>query len=368
VKAACTPQLLIDDMSLAHEAKPEGVPDTINWSAKPRIGAGSRIPDGWSCITMWGQIYPAQGGDPGTNVRVEIRELSLCYLSKKSGKWVSLQRDSSLDGAAYRQDFANDEAMAADLQRQADGTVSVKLTPGRNFHFWPTKAGPARATIDPTDIAALASSFKARLVTADPAKPDDRAKAKVVGSCGGDYWRALDSKWKADWSNNGDWALGRFRYLSGEWQVFTACTADAETIRANPPPLSMHRRFDALSNLLGILELRGIRPDDVPPARLGPLDEGETFGIFALSFETQSEIEATLENIGMLRAEHALPNGEHRPILLLGLGRLALGSQRGCHIGPTRQGIRMFLTPSVSSANNPRIPMTMPSRFIKTPH
>ena len=236
-KADCTVQMLIDDMSLAHEAKPEGVPDTINWSAKPRIGAGSRIPAGWSCVTMWGQIYPAQGGDPSTNVRVEMRELSLCYLSKRTGKWVSLQHDPSLNGAAYRQDFANDEAIAADLQRQADGTVSVKLTPGRNFHFWPTKAGPFRATIDPTDIAALASGFKARLVTADPAKPDDRAKARLIGSCGGDFWRAMDSAWKADWSNNCDWALGRFRYLTGEWQVFTACTADAETIRTNPPPL-----------------------------------------------------------------------------------------------------------------------------------
>ncbi|MBN8460963.1 MAG: hypothetical protein J0M04_24295 [Verrucomicrobia bacterium] len=235
--AACTPQMLVEDMTLPHQAKPEGVPDNMNWSAKPRVGAGARVPDGWSCATMWGQIYPARGGNPATNTRIEIRELVLCYLSKKTGKWVTLQQDPSLNGAAYRQDFANDEAITANLQRQPDGTVSVKLTPGRNFHFWPTKAGPARAIIDPTDIAAIGSGFKARLVIDDPAKPDDRASAKVLGSCGGDYWRSPDAAWKADWSNNCDWAIGRFRFLTSEWQVFTGCTADTETIRANPPPL-----------------------------------------------------------------------------------------------------------------------------------
>ncbi len=228
-------ETLIRDMSFVHEAQPAGVPDSVGWAVKPRVGMGAKVPDGWRAATMWGQVYAARGGNPAVNVRVEIRQPVLLYLSKRDGKWHDLQRESGVAGAAYREDFAGDENQPADLKRTRDGSVSVRIVLGHNFHFWPAKA--SRATIEPGDVAGMASAFRARLVTDDPAAPDDRGKARLLASCGGDYWRALNAGWKSDWSNNGDWAIGRFRFLTPVWQVFTATTLDAGDLRRNPPTL-----------------------------------------------------------------------------------------------------------------------------------
>ncbi len=239
VTAAQPPTSIVDtliaDMSLPHEARPSGVPDGVGWELKPRVGMGTRVPAGWNAATMWGQIYAARGGSPAVNVRVEVRNPVLLYLSRRDGKWHDLQRQPGVNGAAYREDFAGDENKPPDLRRAKDGSVSVKIEPGRNFHFWP--AGTGRATIDPADIAAMASAFRARIVRGSQSLPDDRAEARLLASCGGDYWRSQDAGWKADYSNNGDWAIGRFRFLTPQWQVFTATTLDAAELRHNPPPL-----------------------------------------------------------------------------------------------------------------------------------
>jgi hypothetical protein len=229
-------ELILSDMTQAHEARPQGVPDTYNWALKPRIGKGNHIPKDWSAVTMWGQIYPAAEGHLAQNVRVQIQDLRLYYLSKKDGAWHRLQGEG-VEGAAYRQDFANDANTKADYKTSPDGSVSVKLTPGYNFHFWPKI--PNRASLNSEDVAAIASSFQARLIVDDPNGQDDRDKARLLGSCGGDYWRSLQAGWKADWSNNADWALSRFRFITKEWKLFTACPAEAKTIQDNPPPLSL---------------------------------------------------------------------------------------------------------------------------------
>jgi hypothetical protein len=155
----------------------------------------------------------------------------LLYLSKRDGKWHELKRRVSVEGDAYRQDYVNDESEPADTRREPDGSVSVKLTPGYNYHFWPA----GRAPIDPTDIEAMAPAFRVRLVLDDPSAPDDRDKVRIVASCGGDYWPSRKAQWRADWSNNGDWAIGRFRFVRNEWAILTARTADAETLRRSSP-------------------------------------------------------------------------------------------------------------------------------------
>lgn len=226
--------LFVADMSDEHDFKPQGV-GRANWGRHARVGY-RKPPDGWSCAVMWGQIYPAEGGDPSVNARVQIRDLRLWYLSRRDDRWHELQASAGLEGAAYRQDFAGDENVPADMRKEMDGSVSVKMAPGRNFHFWPTGG---RADLKPGDVAAMASSFRARLVLDDASKPDDLDSARLVGSCGGDFWRAPGVQWAADWSNNGDWAIGRFKLITREWKVFTATNAEPELLRKNPPPLRL---------------------------------------------------------------------------------------------------------------------------------
>lgn len=227
-------QLFIDDMEKPHDFRPQGI--EADWSRHARRGM-RKLPSGWNCATMWGQIYPARDRNPGNNVRVQIRDPRLWYLSRKDNRWHLVQSGVSVDGAAYVLDFAGDRNVKADARREADGTVSVRMIPGYNYHFWP--AEKSRVQLEPDDVIAMASSFKARLVVDDPAKPDDCDQAFLIGSCGGDFWRSMDARWKADWSNNGDWAIGRFKRIVRTWQVFTATNADAELLRQNPPPVEL---------------------------------------------------------------------------------------------------------------------------------
>ena len=75
------------------------------------------------------------------------------------------------------------------------------------------------------------------------------------------------------------------------------------------------------------------------PARSGALRKLQRFLRLAVVFKTQSQVIATLEDVGMLRAEHSLADREHRAILPLRLGMLALAIQRSGQIVPVFQGL-----------------------------
>jgi len=233
-------QVLIDDMTTPNAVRPHGI--DADWAKGPRIGQGDTWPAGWTCATQWGQIYFASEGSPAVNVRIQVREPAYWVLSRRDGRWHRLQYAVTPEGAAYREDFANDENVAADARKEPDGSVSVRLLPGHNYHFWPSN--PGRVAVEVADVGGQVAVFYARLVVDDPRKADDRPRARLIGSCGGDHWRALGVPWKADWSNNGDWAIGRFKPLTPEWQAFTACSLPADAVRRTPPPVSLEPAFD----------------------------------------------------------------------------------------------------------------------------
>lgn len=233
------PQLFIDDMSVPNAVRPAGIDS--GWARKPQVGLGNVMPEGWDHAIMCGQIYAGRPGNPATNVRVQIRDCALWVLSRRHRAWKLLRHSVTPDGHAYREDFGKDANIRADVRWEADGSASVKLVSGYNYHFWPNGG---RVAVDPSDIAGMASCFFARMVIDDISQPDDRDQARLVGSCGGDYWRSKDAKWKADWSSNNDWAIGRFKLLTKHWQPFTACTYGTDLgnkcylkdAKAPPPP------------------------------------------------------------------------------------------------------------------------------------
>lgn len=219
------------DMTEPHEGLPEGI--DADWAKAPRRGMLA-LPKGWNAATMWGQIYNEPGVALPRNTRVQVRNLRMWQLSRRAGQWVEVQATPGASGALYRQDFADDQNVPGEVRTHADGSTSVRLIMGHNFHFWPTTG---RLELDPEDVVAMASSFQARLIVDDPKHPDDRRLARWVGSCGGDFWRTRSAGWKADWSNNGDWAIGRFRRLTNDWITITATNASTEHFRTARSPV-----------------------------------------------------------------------------------------------------------------------------------
>lgn len=223
---------IADDMRLPHEGRPHGVPASIDWSVGPRIGRGND-PGTFKAFIAWGQLYEAAEGNPATNTRVEIRDMNAYVLSKADGEWHLVQDADIVSGAAYREDFSGDVNRPADARFERSGVVSVTAGEGHNYHFWPSSG---RVTIDPEDIAGVLVTAQARLILDDPDGPDDRDQARYVMGVGADYWLSLTAQWD-QWKTNGDVGIGRFRYVTPEWQTFTMSSLDEDALRQNPPPV-----------------------------------------------------------------------------------------------------------------------------------
>lgn len=226
-------QTIIDDMTLPHQGHPMGVPASYDWSHGPVMGLGNHPPPNWHAITAWGQLYVDARGNPARNTRVQIRRMQTYILSKRDGKWHRVQNSVGVDGAAFREDFAENISRKPDLRREPDGSVSVTAGDGYNFHFWPTDG---RASIDPHDVAGVFVTVEARLIVGNPNKPDDRSRARYLASVGADYWVNLHAAWN-HFKTNDAVAMGRFKYVTTQWQAFNCTTLTAKELRRNPPPL-----------------------------------------------------------------------------------------------------------------------------------
>jgi len=225
-------QILNYDMKGPHEGKPSGVPSSYDWANGPIVDK-SRDVSKYEAYTAWGQVYSDAAGNPATNTRVQIKDVQTYMLSKQDGKWHLLQSSIDVDGAAYREDFSGDVNIPADIREEPDGSISVQLSEGYNYHFWPSTG---RTPINPENIAGLVMTVKARLITDNPQQPDDRSEARYLLGMGGDYWTTMTAQWD-NWTTNGGVGVGKLKYVTLDWQYFTMHTLSPEEIRQNPPPL-----------------------------------------------------------------------------------------------------------------------------------
>ncbi len=225
-------QTIIDDMQPPHEGIPHGVPKDYNWAFGPRVGMGNN-PHHFRAMTAWGQLYEAATGNLTSNTRIQIRDIKAYVLSKRDRKWHLLQSSRRVAGNAYREDFAGDINKPADVIYQQDGSISVKVSKGYNYHFW---CSCDRVLIDPNNISGIFTTVQARLVVDNPQKPDDRAQARYLLSMGGDYWLNLTAKWD-NGKTNADIGIGKFKYVKNQWQAFNMTTLSPADIRRNPPPM-----------------------------------------------------------------------------------------------------------------------------------
>jgi PA14 domain len=236
-QSTTTISVVLDDMTLPHEGRPSGVPSHYSWASKPEIGYGNNMPKDWNAFTSWGQVYVEQGWNPSvnSNTRVQIRNQEAWYLSKSTGQWRLLQKVAKVDGAAFREDYSNNTAQAADVRDETNngGGLSVKAGNGWNYHFWTN-----RVNLDPNDIKGIYTQVQARLILQNPNGSDDRASARYLVNDGADYWRSVSAPWAADWSNNGGAASGRFKFVTNNWQAFSMTTLSLDQLNQNPPPIS----------------------------------------------------------------------------------------------------------------------------------
>ena len=210
---------LFNDMFLPHEGFPAGVPDNYSWKHKPASTYGINIPPGWNGVTAWGQVYADQNlPNPDKKfpkARVHIKDLQLSILHN-NGDWELIQDVQDPTGFLYVEDYVNDEHKPAKIQTESGGGISIQAGSGFCFHFFPEDI----SEIDTDDIKGVFVVCKARLIGIEK----NSELPKYLLNVGGDYWRNTSAEWESDYSNNGDIAIGRFKYVTPEWRYFTMHT------------------------------------------------------------------------------------------------------------------------------------------------
>jgi hypothetical protein len=190
-------------------------------------------PGSWTAANAWGVVNEAATGNTATNSRVNVRNVQFWFLRNSTQAWALLQNTSQPGGAAYPEDFVG-SVLTGNRRTEPDGTFSVKVGGGYNYHYYPQP----RVSIPNTDVGGILVVAQARLILDNPSGPDDRANAAVLMNVGGDYWPDLSSMVPGGGANPSI-AGSKFKYVKSYWRYYVMTTLSATQLAANPPPIDL---------------------------------------------------------------------------------------------------------------------------------
>lgn len=226
---------IINDMTKPHDCFPSGVPTYFDWYSAPRINMGND-PHNFTAMTAWGHVYSCSNDSTLLqNTRIQIKNIKSYYLSKKDNKWHLLQNSQSIEGNNFISNYVLNQQKPANIRIEPDLTTSIKLEDGYNFHFWVPRK---KKLIVANDINGIFTTVMARLITDNTDMPEDIDERRYILGMGGDYWLTPDAPYVEGNLNNDDIAIGRFKFITREWQSFNMITIGADEIRKNPPPMN----------------------------------------------------------------------------------------------------------------------------------
>ena len=256
-------QEIINDMKLYNEGELAGVDKGNGWASGPGYVIMGNIPRGtntpsywrpanthfkssatWNAVIPWLVVFDGVGNG-ATNTRVQMRNIKLYMKRKSTNRWEAII-NQPISGEDYPKSLQGDQTTRADIRYEADGSRSLKPN-GRNrvFHGWGSPIN-----FDAWDLKALVTTVQARLVVDNPARPDDRSRAKFLIHVGADYYPETSTRVAATAPAYYFPGVGvsRAKYVHNEWRAFNFSTIDAgkpepggsistQELINNPPPL-----------------------------------------------------------------------------------------------------------------------------------
>lgn len=256
-------QEIVNDMKLYNEGELAGVDKGNGWASGPGYVIMGNIPRGtntpsywkpanthfkssatWNAVIPWLVVFDGVGNG-ATNTRVQMRNIKLYMKRKSTNRWEVII-NQPISGEDYPKSLQGDQTTRADIRYEADGSRSLKPN-GRNrvFHGWGSPIN-----FDAWDLKALVTTVQARLVVDNPARPDDRSRAKFLIHVGADYYPETSTRVAATAPAYYFPGVGvsRAKYVRNEWRAFNFSTIDAgkpepggsistQELINNPPPL-----------------------------------------------------------------------------------------------------------------------------------
>ncbi|WP_188131054.1 hypothetical protein [Paraburkholderia panacisoli] len=201
----------VQQMQMAHQAKPNGVPDGVAWAMAPVLEYPTP-PSNFTAMTGWGEIQCAVGAaNTATAATVEMRNFRT-YAMDSSGQLTLVQNQGSLDGALMLPTFADNTTFPTQLTNSG-GITTTTLDPTKAFHFYPD-----RSTI-PAGTQRLVVTMEAK-ISAPAGVTNPSIDNSYILMLGADWWESMTAQWNY-LTTNFLCGSGRFVYLTTSWQAFT---------------------------------------------------------------------------------------------------------------------------------------------------
>lgn len=251
---------VINDMALMNDLPLVGVNPAYGFARGPGYNIMGNNPSGsglptwyrsayprlantgyWKGILPWFVLFHGQGNGAG-NTRVQMRQLKMYVLSRRSNQWQLLTDVNDVSGEFCPQGSNYNACLGGDSKRHdSDGGISIKPRWGQDFHGW---YGDPRA-IDGWDVKAVFVTMQARLTVDNPLQADDRWRARYLFDVGADYYPEMATS-AVYLPGVG---VSRAKLITPDWQSFNFITLSdvgrqepgggitRRELRENPPPL-----------------------------------------------------------------------------------------------------------------------------------
>jgi hypothetical protein len=203
----------------------------------------------------YNQIYNACSGKNTRksmpNARIEFTNINVDYFSISQNRWINVVQNQKTTGAAFAEDFVNNQSTGADFIGQANGYGSVRAgignaagdagastgrtvedgTVGYNFHGF-----ASRFNINWPDVRAIVVSQAMRCVPNTGTDLSDCNKMGYIANVGLDSWATTSSPFDG-FKTHGGVGAGRLKPVTPNWQVFTNYNGPANLLSKSPPPV-----------------------------------------------------------------------------------------------------------------------------------
>jgi hypothetical protein len=230
-----------------------GLPTSTSWKfyAGPTPNLQSAIAGrgpqnaGASYYQIYQHSYPRV---ESRHTRVEIRSATTQYFSISQQKWILVEQ-FDLRGAAFAEDFLNNQSTGADQFQYPDGSWTVRsgtnargeagTFTGRKIQFSdPGTTQDVGFNIHGFDFRFILPWADAECVLITCAMravgPDASGVPKYIANLGLDSWKAVDSPYD-DFVTHGGAGGGRMKPITDQWQNFTSLTGPISRLSTNPP-------------------------------------------------------------------------------------------------------------------------------------
>jgi hypothetical protein len=237
---------------------PCGVPNSYSWkfgtAAEENIataisGRGQQLA-GAGYNQVYNACLSSNTRKSMPNARIEFTTLVVDYYSISQGKWVRAVQQS-VGGAAFAEDFVNNQATGADFRAESQGHNSVRSgignaagdagsstgrtvedgSVGFNFHGFPN-----RFNINWADAQAVSVSQAMRCVPNSGTDVSDCNKLGYIANVGIDSWATTTSSYD-NFATHGGVSGGRFKPVTADWQVFTNYAGPRNFAGIKAPPV-----------------------------------------------------------------------------------------------------------------------------------